>query len=354
MTGRALLYGAYGYTGCEVAQGLAGVDLVLGGRNAIELRVLAERLGLEWRAFPLTEPDRLDAALADIEVVLHAAGPFTLTAQPMLDACLRTNTHYLDLAGEWPVFLDAMAHDDAARGAGVMVMPGVGLTIAATDGLLALAKEKWPETVRLRLGVSRAQVITGGSVASAARILSPEVLIRRSGELVAEPAGKLVHAFDFGEGLREATALTWPDVVTGEFTTGVSDIEVYSELGWPGRASYRALSVAMELTGAAPWRRAGQAMASAWPDAPSDAARRDAGFMMVVEALDAWRRPRWLRMRTRDGYTASVLTASAAVRRVLAGGCLAGFQTPARAFGPSFVVETGAAVLVTPVEGALV
>ena len=258
MSRRVLLYGAYGYTGREVALRLTDVDLVLAGRDAAEVRVLAEQLGCEWRAFGLTRADALDAALADVDLVLHAAGPFTLTAKPMLDACLRTGAHYLDLAGEWPVFVDAIARDDEARRAGVMVMPGVGLTIAATDGLLALAKRRWPDTVRLRLGVSRAQVITSGSVASAAGILSPEVLVRRDGELVAEPAGKLAHAFDFGEGLRETTALSWADVVTGEFATGVRNIEVYSELGRPGRDRYRDMSVAMAATGTAPSPRAGE------------------------------------------------------------------------------------------------
>ena len=73
---------------------------------------------------------------------------------------------------------------------------------------------------------------------------------------------------------------------------------------------------------------------------------------MVVEALDAWRRPRWLRMRTQDGYTASVLTAAAAVRRVLAGDCPPGFQTPSRVFGPVFVIDAGAAALLSHAEVA--
>ncbi|HEY1560691.1 MAG TPA: saccharopine dehydrogenase NADP-binding domain-containing protein [Caulobacteraceae bacterium] len=352
MSGRALLYGVTGFTGREVAERLRGLDIVVAGRDAAGVRAVAGTLGLSWRAFPLTDADVLDEALSDIDVVLHAAGPFEETAAPMLQACLRTRTHYLDLNGEWPGFVDALVCDGALKAVGVMAMPGVGLTIVATDCLLALAVATWPDTVRVRLGVSQAQVVSRGSVASAARLLSPYVLVRRNGDLVSVPAGSLAHAFDFGEGLREAAAMSWADVVTGPISTGVGDIEVYSELGWPGRTSYRASALAMSLTGPRGWRRAGEALAAAWPKSPSGAMRERARFVMVVEALDAWRRPRHLRMRTFDGYTASVLTAAAAVRRVLAGDWSPGFQTPSLIFGPRFMLDEGAAELEAPFQPA--
>ena len=347
MSGRALLYGATGYTGREVARRLAeaGTDLVLAGRDSERVRGVAEPLGLAWTAFDLASSHRMEKALADVDVVLHSAGPFEQTAGPMIGACIATGTHYLDLSGEWPAFVDAMACDAAACAAEVMVMPGVGLTIVATDCLLALAMLRQPEAVRLRLGVSKPQVITRGTVVSAAKLLSPQVIVRRKGQLVTVPGGSLTRAFDFGDGLQEATAMSWPDVATGEVTTGVGDIEVYSELDWPGRVSYRASSLAMAATGARPWRAIGGALAAAWPEGPTADMRRRAGFVMVVEAEDPWRRVSRLRMRTLDGYTVSVLTAAAAVQRVLAGDWTAGFQTPARGFGAEFILDLGCAAL---------
>ncbi|HEY2750998.1 saccharopine dehydrogenase family protein [Phenylobacterium sp.] len=340
MSTRALLYGATGYTGRLVARRLAeaGVDVVLAGRNAEGVRRVAEPLGLAWMAFDLTSAGPIEQALASIDVVLHAAGPYDRTAGPMIAACLNTATHYLDLSGEWPSFVDAMASDAEAREAGVMIMPGVGLTIVATDCLLALATQARPDATKLRVGISKAQVITRGSVVTATTLLSPDVVIRRNGALASVPAGSLVHAFDFGEGLSEAVAMSWADVVTGGLTTGVGDIEVYSEMDWSQRAAYRASSMAMAITGARPWRALGGALAAAWPEAPSEERRKQAGFVLVAEAVDPWRRVSRIRMRTRDGYTVSELTAAAAVGRVLAGEAKPGFQTPARVFGADFIL----------------
>ncbi len=350
MTGRALLYGASGYTGRLVAARLAGagVPVVLAGRRPEAVRQVAEPLGLPWLAFELADSAALDAALAGVDVVLHAAGPFGQTAAPMLAACLRTRTHYLDLGGEWPVFAQIMAQGSAAEDAGVMLMPGVGLTIVATDCLLAMAKQRQPDAVKLRLGVSKAQVVTRGSVASASTLYAPGTVVRRGGELVSIPAGSLTYAFDFGSGLVETSAMSWADVVTGQFSTDVPDIEIYSELPFPQRASYRASGVAMSVTGAAPWRKAGQVLSRAWPEAPTDAALGQAAFVMVAEALDPWRRASRVRMRTRDGYTVSVETATAAVKRVLKGEWTAGFQTPSRVFGADFILGLGCAALLEP------
>ena len=38
----------------------------------------------------------------------------------LIESCLRTRTHYLDITGELPVFRDAFGHDAAARKRGIM------------------------------------------------------------------------------------------------------------------------------------------------------------------------------------------------------------------------------------------
>ncbi|WP_298194772.1 saccharopine dehydrogenase NADP-binding domain-containing protein [Novosphingobium sp.] len=341
---RALLYGATGYTGQALARQLAGTcDLVLAGRNAAALAAVAGPLGLPWRAFALDAPGEVRAALADVGAVLHAAGPFAATAMPMLDACLATGTHYLDLGGEWRVIAALFARDAEARDAGIAVLPGAALTPAATDCLLLAAVERWPDTRALRLGVSAAQVVSRGSVATMAGLADPGTVIRRGGALEMIPAGSLTQMFDFGDGPAETAATDWASVVTAGELTGVEDIAVFSQMHWSMRAGYRAAGIGMALTGAAPWRMAGGAIARLWPAAPDEPARDAARFTMVAEALDPWRRVRRLTMETLDGYGASVRIAAAALHRVLAGEAPAGVSSLAAAFGSGFAVDAGAA-----------
>ena len=75
-------------------------------RAAVRRRLasLAAELNLEHRVFSLADPAAVDAGLRDVTAVLNCAGPFSHTALPLADACLRTKTHYLDITGEIAVF----------------------------------------------------------------------------------------------------------------------------------------------------------------------------------------------------------------------------------------------------------
>jgi short subunit dehydrogenase-like uncharacterized protein len=74
------------------------------GRNADALALLARKLGLEQRVFPLDDPAAVSASLRGVSVVLHCAGPFARTSKPMADGCLRASVPYLDITGEVGVF----------------------------------------------------------------------------------------------------------------------------------------------------------------------------------------------------------------------------------------------------------
>ena len=49
--------------------------------------------------------------LQEVEMVLHCAGPFSLTSRPMVEACLRNKKHYTDITGEIAVFEACAALD---------------------------------------------------------------------------------------------------------------------------------------------------------------------------------------------------------------------------------------------------
>jgi short subunit dehydrogenase-like uncharacterized protein len=346
MSGRVLLYGVTGRAGREIACRLVedGVDIVLAGRDPTRTAAAAETLGRPFRVFSLTSDPPIDEALADIDVVLHAAGPFVETASPMMAACIRTRTHYLDLTGEWPVFAEAQECSAAAAKAGVMLAPGAGFTLVASDCLLALAAEASPDAVKLRLAISRPDAVSRATIRSLASLIGPDIFVRRNGVLEPEPVGRLRRDIDFGEGLRETTAVCWPDIVTAEFTTGVGNIETYAESDWLQRAAHQLSASAGNVIGGRTTRTLSRLLSLAWPELPLHATRRS-GFVLVVEAVDRWRRATTFRMNAGDGYQVSVTTACAMVSRALAGDWAPGFRTPAALYGARFITDLGCAEL---------
>src|SRR5258705_1657557 len=130
-----LLYGANGYTGDLIARYAREYDLspILAGRRKEVIEPLANKLQLPHRIFDLNDTGALHTALKEVKAVIHAAGPFQYTAKQMIEACLQTQTHYLDINGDIAVFEMIQQYDEAAKKAGVMLLPGAGFDVVPTD-----------------------------------------------------------------------------------------------------------------------------------------------------------------------------------------------------------------------------
>ncbi len=141
-----LLYGSTGFVGREIARMALerGLPLIVAGRDAEKVKPQATQLGVEGRAFSLDDPAAMDRALAGVAAVLHCAGPYIHTWQPMVEACLRTGTHYLDITGEIPVLEGIAARGAEARAKGVMLLPAVGFDVLPSDCLALHLKQRLP------------------------------------------------------------------------------------------------------------------------------------------------------------------------------------------------------------------
>jgi short subunit dehydrogenase-like uncharacterized protein len=338
--GRLMIYGSTGFTGRLIAQRAVEMGLapVLAGRDEERVRRHAESLGTPWRKVGLDSIEALAEALSDIEAVVHAAGPFVVTAPAMIEACLRAETHYLDVSGELPVFLEAVGRDSEALRVGVMLMPGAAWSVVATDCLAAHVARRLPGAKYLRLGMTQSRLYSRGTARSAFGLMSSEVAIRRNGRLTFVPIGRMERAFDFGEGERTSMALSWPDAVTAYHTTGIPNIEAYMEVGAASRVLAPLTSRIGEAFQLPVLRSVLRLGAAALPEGPAEAARRLAHPVIVAEAEDAWRRVSRARLRTPDGYDFTALAAVAIAERVVAGEFVPGFQTPGRVYGADFVL----------------
>lgn len=336
-----MIYGATGYTGRLMTRGALQLGLrpVLGGRNEPQLAAMAEPLSLDYRAVALADANRLHAALRGIDVVLNAAGPFSETAHPMVDACLHSGTHYLDICGEAAV-LEALARRHAAaRRRPIMIMPAVGFDVVPSDCLAAHVVGRLRGAERLAFGVRGLTLATRGSAKTFLQQAGRGILVRREGVLASVAPGSLEREFDYGDGPRTSVNVTWGDVVSAYYTTGVPNIEVYFEATPMVRSALMASRYLGRLATTAPWQAWLKMYAEFLPEGPTEAQRVPIEMTIVVDAEDGKGRRARARLRTPQAYTFTGVVGPAIARRVLHGDFEVGFQTPARVYGADFVLS---------------
>jgi short subunit dehydrogenase-like uncharacterized protein len=338
VTGDLLVYGAYGYTGELVAERALerGLDPVLGGRDADRLRAVGDRLGARTRVFDL---DAAAATLDGVDALLNCAGPFEATADPAVDACLATATHYLDVTGEIPVFERLHRRDEAAREAGVVLLPGVGFDVVPTDCTAAHLVERLPGAESLALAFATEGGVSPGTLRTAVEGVGGGGAVREDGVLRAEPVAERVRRVDFGDGRgpRAAASVPWGDVSTAYHTTGVGTVAVYAPMPAGVRRVVRLGARAGPLLDRAPVRRLLDAAVDRFVEGPDEETRRTGRAVVWGEATGPDGRV-VARLRTPEAYALTVETAVESARRVLEGDVAPGARTPAGAFGPEYVL----------------
>lgn len=194
-----LIYGSYGYTGQLITQELLdnGESPVLAGRNEEKLQRQAGEHGLEYESFPVEDGA---SRLEGVDVLLNCAGPFINTYEPVVEACLETGTHYLDITGEAEVFEAIAARDQDAAGRDVMLLPGVGFDVVPSDCLALHLKERLPTAEHLALGFDALNSMSPGTALTVVENIDAGGLVRRDGELERVPTVWRTREIDFGGG----------------------------------------------------------------------------------------------------------------------------------------------------------
>ncbi len=338
-----MIYGAYGYTG-RLMVGLAaqyGLQPILAGRDAARLEPLAQAHGFAWRCFDLSSAHSLDEALRDVRVIIHAAGPFVFTARPMLEACLRTGTHYLDITGETDVFAMAASLDQAARTAGIMLMPGTGFDVVPTDCLALALQQRLPDATHLQLafGGRGGGGISHGTATSMVNKLGTGGAIRQNGKLVPKPLGHEKLEVEVDGTHMFTMAIPWGDIVTAWHTTGIPNIITYTRVK---PAMYQLLKWQWLFNGLLRTRLVKQ-----WiqrkidqrPAGPSDAQRLAGSTCLWGRARNQAGQSVTASFTTPEAYTLTAHASLHIARLVLAENWKPGYHTPAGCYGPSLVFD---------------
>ena len=226
-----LIYGASGYTGKLIVELSIkkGLKPVLAGRTESKIKPLAEQFGLEYLIFGLDNIEEVVQNIAKFPLVLNCAGPFSRTAKAMVESCLKTKTHYLDITGEIEVFEMIKSFDSDAKLNGIILLPGVGFDVVPTDCMAKYLSLKLPNATHLELAfTSVGGSISHGTVTTMIESLGNEGFSRENSVMVSKPTGYKGKMVDFGQLKQFAITIPWGDISTAYTTTGIPNIETYA------------------------------------------------------------------------------------------------------------------------------
>ncbi|MGW6930419.1 saccharopine dehydrogenase NADP-binding domain-containing protein [Lentzea sp. NPDC054927] len=234
------------------------------------------------------DPAALDRALTGADAVINTAGPFAVTALPLIAAAERAGIPYVDVAAEIEANVDTFA-----RGASIPVVPAMAFFGGLGDLLVTAAMAEWTDatSAHVAYGLSGWQpspgTLTAGQVSRDRR--GGRSVRFRDGALEYHSAASSTVTWPFPSGQREVIAeFTMADVVT-----------VPSHLAIPSVTTYMSTSAADGLH--------------------SGAERQDAETFEVDVVVRRGDEERRLTVTGRDIYAVTAPLAVEAVERLLTG-----------------------------------
>ncbi|MGB7654629.1 MAG: DUF4166 domain-containing protein [Novosphingobium sp.] len=142
---KILILGGYGVFGGRLAQLLsdvAGLTILIGGRDQDKANRFCETVGGAARCVPITVDRRAVADCLDSErpdLVVDASGPFQQYGQnryAVIEACIAAQIDYLDFADAADFVFGVSRFDAQARQAGIFVLSGVSSFPVLTAAVL--------------------------------------------------------------------------------------------------------------------------------------------------------------------------------------------------------------------------
>jgi short subunit dehydrogenase-like uncharacterized protein len=313
---------------------------LIAGRKEWEIRPLAQQYDLKYEVIALEDTEKLIQLVSSVQLVIHAAGPFIITARPMAEACLKAGTHYIDITGEIQVFEYLKSLDAQARDKGIMLMPGTGFDVVPTDCLSLYLKKILPDAQHLQLAfASIGSTVSHGTATTMSFNLGEKGATRINGRIIPEPIGKHGKWIDFGRKFRFAVSIPWGDISTAYSTTGIPHIQTFMAVG---KSTYLLLKfqflfnwiLRMNIT-----RRWMRKKINQRPSGPNIKQRTQGYSLVWGEVRNSKGEKRNARLQCPEGYALTAYTAALIADKIMGGNFKQGYQTPAAAYGEDLILE---------------
>jgi short subunit dehydrogenase-like uncharacterized protein len=339
MKNQILIYGANGYTGKLIAQQFikAGLTPILAGRSHKVLEI-AQKLGLNSRVFSLAQPNEIINQLADIQVLINLAGPFAKTNLPLAQACIASQTHYLDIAGEVPEFEGLFQLNESAQQAGAMLMPGAGFGVVPTDAVAWYLKQQMPDAQQLSLAFATEGGVSQGTLRTVLKDLPKTgVKVQNTTFIPAKPAEKALAFKVANQNLLGVTNPWRADLFTAQLSTQIPNIETYSAFPAPLRFMMRNglwFKWFLESNFLAK-------LINLLPEGPSEKELQKGKTYVFGRVQNLQNQSIKAILLGPEAYLFTALTAVEITRQILAGHFKAGFQTPSQVYGTEIIEKLG-------------
>lgn len=343
MKNKVLLYGANGYTGELIARFAKdfSIEPIVAGRTEATVVEVARKYNLPYNIFSLDDTDALHNALKHFAVVIHAAGPFNKTAKQMVEACIATGTHYLDINGDISVFEFIKRYNAKAKAANVMLLPGSGFDVVPTDCVAFLLKQQLPDATHLEIAFlpRGGGGISHGTATTMASKAGEGGCVRENGAIVRKPLGHKGKWIEVNGKKIFAMSIPWGDVSTAHVSTGIPNIITYTAMK---PSVYRMLKFQFLFNWLlrTKWMRGVlQNKINSRPAGPSDEQRVKGKTYVWASVKNAKGEERIAAIQTSDGYTVTYEACLLITSKILNGEWKPGYQTPASAYGENLVHE---------------
>jgi len=195
------LWGATGFTGKLAFEYLVqnapeGFKYAVAGRNKTQLEAVrgwvANRVGADAERVEIiiadsTDQNSIDEMVKQTKVILSTVGPFMKYGTPLVDACVRFGTHYVDSTGESP-FVQSIInkYHDTAKKQGTVLVPMCGFDSIPSDmGVFFIQKElkQKANSVCSLVELGGGSGPSGGTMASMLNLISD----KKNGRIISNP-----------------------------------------------------------------------------------------------------------------------------------------------------------------------
>lgn len=336
-----MIYGANGYTGRLITKEAKkrGLKPILAGRNSETIEAMAAETGFKSLVFDLDDNAAVNKALKGVSIVLHCAGPFSATSQPMIEACLRNGCHYLDITGEISVFANAHRQSEEARHVDVVLMPGVGFDVVPTDCLAATLVKALPAATAMTLAFESGGQMIPGTAKTSVEGLAGGSCVRKDGKLKWVPLAWKTREIRFKHGKRLAVTIPWGDVFTAYISTGVPDIEVYMSAPPSAILRMKRLRMVKPLLSMQWVQNVMKRRVEKSVTGPEVGERQSSQMQLWGEVSSADGRSVSATMTTPNGYDITVTASLGIVEYLLENDVEGGFYTPSLLMGADYATS---------------